>query len=360
MDGGRWQQNQGAYDQHERQAEDGELPESEYPPPPPLPQNGCGYPPMNPSLRSSSSREGSRHRYGNERDKERERDREGREWDRERRQTPQHRSRSRERSYDRGDRRDRERDRDRGRRREERSPKAERHRRRERSPVRNSRRERDHHDHRDSDYDYDSDRRRERRRHSSGREEDYEEDWGQGRRHHREKIPPTNTLYIRGIPVDKSEAEVLAFFSAKYNGITSARVVLDRHTGQSRGFAFLDCASIEHAKALMEEEATNGPSEIDGLRLRIEYSMAGSSSASSTGAEGGMAAADWLCERCGTVNFARRLECYQCSSSRPKDPQRVNADPDGPSLILKASGLEPQTGEEELRYLVSPVVPVKV
>ena len=47
---------------------------------------------------------------------------------------------------------------------------------------------------------------------------------------------------------------------------------------------------------------------------------------------------------CQTVNFARRTECHRCSAARPANPQRVSAEPEAPSAVLKVSNLEPQTG----------------
>ncbi len=41
--------------------------------------------------------------------------------------------------------------------------------------------------------------------------------------------------------------------------------------------------------------------------------------------------------------YTRRLECYQCSTVRAADVKRVNAGPDGPSSVLKVSGIEPHT-----------------
>lgn len=53
----------------------------------------------------------------------------------------------------------------------------------------------------------------------------------------------------------------------------------------------------------------------------------------------------------------RRFECYQCSSARTATAQRVSIEPDAPSYILRAAGLEPQTSEETLYYLFAPVAP---
>jgi hypothetical protein len=43
------------------------------------------------------------------------------------------------------------------------------------------------------------------------------------------------------------------------------------------------------------------------------------------------------------VAAARRLECYNCSSSRPSNPKRVTMEMNEPSTIVKVSGIEPQT-----------------
>jgi len=45
----------------------------------------------------------------------------------------------------------------------------------------------------------------------------------------------------------------------------------------------------------------------------------------------------------GLLVACRRLECYQCYTARPANPQRVTTDLSEPSNILKVSGLEPQT-----------------
>jgi len=56
------------------------------------------------------------------------------------------------------------------------------------------------------------------------------------------------------------------------------------------------------------ETESRQPSEIDGQRLRMEYSLGGSGGGgggAAAGVSGGGALSDWLCERCGTINFAR-------------------------------------------------------
>lgn len=58
-----------------------------------------------------------------------------------------------------------------------------------------------------------------------------------------------------------------------------------------------------------------------------------------------------LC-RCNAVNFARRLECFQCAGGRPSNPTRVAPDGEGPTGVLRVSGLEPGVGEEDLHAVM--------
>ena len=112
-------------------------------------------------------------------------------------------------------------------------------------------------------------------------------------------------------------------------------------------------------------------------RLVAEYSIApggsgGGGSGAGTGGRGGGSSSavgggggsssgstlDWICPRCTSVNFARRLECYQCAAVRPADPLRVASDKDGPSNVLKVSGLEEDASEDMLTRLFSAHAPV--
>lgn len=125
----------------------------------------------------------------------------------------------------------------------------------------------------------------------------------------------------------------------------------------------MDFESVEAAERLMESEAKYNI-QVDGVRLYLEYSHSGpgpwaQGDSGATSSVAGGAALDWVCNMCSAVNFARRTECYQCSSVRPRNPRRVNSEPEGPSDILKVSGLEAQLSEEELHQLFSAHVAVK-
>ena len=111
-------------------------------------------------------------------------------------------------------------------------------------------------------------------------------------------------------------------------------------TGDSRGFAFIDFPSVEYATALLNSfpgsagvRAPPGepPAEqlvVDGRVAYLEYSRGGVPAAAAGGGGGGSYGnghgssgggpssmrCDWVCTKCGGVNFARRDKCYQVRS----------------------------------------------
>ncbi|GMH45124.1 hypothetical protein BSKO_13081 [Bryopsis sp. KO-2023] len=193
-------------------------------------------------------------------------------------------------------------------------------------------------------------------------DDDYDDDWDRhrdrGRSPYRRgrREEPCSVIYLKGVPLEKDEGDLYKVFEGLPScpKIESIRIMRDRITGQSRGFAFVDFASVDDARKVMDG-GFSGPVEIDGCRLHMEYSSAPLPAKPSSGS----AHLDWVCNMCGAVNFARRLECYQCCAPRAKDAQRVSSDPDGPSCILKVSGLEQQTSEDSLYQLFAAHVPVK-
>ncbi|HLU38599.1 MAG TPA: RNA-binding protein [Planctomycetota bacterium] len=73
-------------------------------------------------------------------------------------------------------------------------------------------------------------------------------------------------LFVGNLPYQVDDAALLAAFQSQGFEVASARVVLDRDTGRSRGFAFVDFDSDEAAKSAMD--AMNGV-EIQGRQMRV-------------------------------------------------------------------------------------------
>jgi RNA recognition motif-containing protein len=46
-------------------------------------------------------------------------------------------------------------------------------------------------------------------------------------------------IFVAGLPYDMDDAELLEFFE-KFGTVTSAKVAIDKETGKSKGFAFVD------------------------------------------------------------------------------------------------------------------------
>eukprot|EP00775_Hariotina_reticulata_P007964 gene7965-8162_t len=167
---------------------------------------------------------------------------------------------------------------------------------------------------------------------------------------------PTASIFVKGLPEDADESDLYLLFQGCQN-LSTIKVLRDRHTGGSKGMAFVDFATVDDARVLMESEG-RWQLQLGGQQLLLDYSH-GAPASRSGGSQSAelQPALDWICDMCTAVNFARRLECYQCYTARPANPQRVTTDLSEPSNILKVSGLEPQTSEEELYTFLAAVVP---
>ncbi|XP_055937947.1 RNA-binding protein 5-like [Argiope bruennichi] len=175
----------------------------------------------------------------------------------------------RDRDYDRG--RDRSRDRDRGRERV-----------------------------RDRSYERDDDRRNRERERVASRDRDW-----------REEIP-NNTLMVRGLDGSVTEADIeneVVRYGLKPKDI---RLIKEKGTGASRGFAFVEFQLL--SEAVRWKELTKGVVVFHGNnRASLHYSIP----KDLLGAERhALNKADWDCPKCGMNNFKRRDYCFKCGSAR--------------------------------------------
>ena len=72
-------------------------------------------------------------------------------------------------------------------------------------------------------------------------------------------------IYVGGLPFSTTEAEMNTLF-ATYGAVSSAKLITDRESGQSRGFGFVEMAN--DAEALTAMEKLNG-SDFGGRKLTI-------------------------------------------------------------------------------------------
>jgi len=73
-------------------------------------------------------------------------------------------------------------------------------------------------------------------------------------------------LYVGNLNYNTNEASLRDLFSANGREVTSVSIIMDRETGRSRGFAFVEMATPEFAQQAMQE--LDG-AELDGRSLRI-------------------------------------------------------------------------------------------
>lgn len=58
-------------------------------------------------------------------------------------------------------------------------------------------------------------------------------------------------LFVAGLPYDLDDAELMEIFE-KFGVVNSAKVAIDKETGKSRGFGFVDMQKDEDAKDAIE------------------------------------------------------------------------------------------------------------
>ncbi|HEV8142764.1 MAG TPA: RNA-binding protein [Methylomirabilota bacterium] len=82
-------------------------------------------------------------------------------------------------------------------------------------------------------------------------------------------------LFIGGLPFSTSTERLREVFAA-VGQVESAAVVMDRDTGRSRGFGFVEMATTEEADRAIAQ--LNG-SDLDGRQLKVEKASPGGSRA---------------------------------------------------------------------------------
>jgi RNA recognition motif-containing protein len=72
-------------------------------------------------------------------------------------------------------------------------------------------------------------------------------------------------LYVGGLPYSTTEQQLSELFSQQ-GSVTSAKVITDKFTGQSRGFGFVEMSTEEEAQKAIS--ALNG-TQLDGRTMTV-------------------------------------------------------------------------------------------
>ena len=80
-------------------------------------------------------------------------------------------------------------------------------------------------------------------------------------------------LFIGGLSWDTTDQSLQDAF-AQYGEVTSVRVVVDKNTGRSKGFGFVEYATRDAAQEAVDK--MNGQ-ELDGRQIRADFAQEGGS-----------------------------------------------------------------------------------
>ncbi|XP_010663841.1 SUPPRESSOR OF ABI3-5 isoform X2 [Vitis vinifera] len=200
------------------------------------------------------------------------------------------------------------------------------------------------------------------------------------RQHEHYSVAPSATVVVKGLS-QKTTEEDLYQILAEWGPLRHVRVIKERSSGISRGFAFIDFPSVGAARVMMDKIGDDGL-VVDGRKLFFEYSKPTGGAGGPFGQENTFKSghinhksmtvpSDWMCIICGCVNFARRTSCFQCNEVRtdespPADIASSNAtslgkkgSEAGPIHVLVVRGLDENADEEMLRYEFSKHAPIK-
>ncbi len=76
-------------------------------------------------------------------------------------------------------------------------------------------------------------------------------------------------IYVGNMNYDNTEETLTELFS-EYGEVISAKVIIDKYSGRSKGFGFVEMASEEEATAAIE--ALNGK-EVNGRELKVNEAL---------------------------------------------------------------------------------------
>ncbi|KAJ8360813.1 hypothetical protein SKAU_G00173380 [Synaphobranchus kaupii] len=130
------------------------------------------------------------------------------------------------------------------------------------------------------------------------RDQDYRADMDQGQR-------PSNIIMLRMLPPNATVNEVSVVTTIRSQlqeqGIQprEVRLMRNKSSGQSRGFAFVEFSHLQEAARWME--TNQRVLTVLGQRVSMHYSDPKP-----------RANEDWLCNKCGVQNFKRREKCFKC------------------------------------------------
>ncbi|KAL3832199.1 hypothetical protein ACJMK2_023861, partial [Sinanodonta woodiana] len=132
----------------------------------------------------------------------------------------------------------------------------------------------------------------------------------------RDDPEPSKCLGVFGLSLYTEERELHDVFS-RFGSLDTVQIVYDRQSGRSRGFAFVYFHSVDDA--IEAKDRCNG-SEIDGRRIRVDYSITHRAHTPTPGIYLGKPTSGFSRKRSSSPNHegAKRSSKYSRSRSRSR------------------------------------------
>ncbi|XP_051913156.1 RNA-binding protein 10 isoform X1 [Hippocampus zosterae] len=152
------------------------------------------------------------------------------------------------------------------------------------------------------------------------RDQDYRADLDYNQR-------PSNIVMLRMLPPNATANEIWATLQEQGIQPKEVRLMRNKSSGQSRGFAFVEFNLIQEATRWME--TNQGRLLILGQRVSMHYSNPKP-----------RANEDWLCNKCGVQNFKRRERCFKCSAPKSEAELKLPQMHKDPPVGLQKEGAQ--------------------
>lgn len=85
---------------------------------------------------------------------------------------------------------------------------------------------------------------------------------------HQTKRPQGARLYIGNLPYSMDANDLVQAFASEGFQVTNPHIVIDRDTGNSKGFGFVEAASFDEAKQAID---TMNNSQVGGRTVRVDH-----------------------------------------------------------------------------------------
>ncbi len=112
-----------------------------------------------------------------------------------------------------------------------------------------------------------------------------------------------------------------------FGAVEDVRLICNKQTGESRGFAFVEFPSVEEAQRFIAY--CQGTVEIDGEYVEVTFSSKPgyNNKQRDNQKSSNSRKFDWACPSCSYKNFARRGTCLHCSTEKPEEEYRYEKCP---------------------------------